>query len=399
MSDVETWSPVDESNTAAPPDGWPEFMMPSGVNNCGRMMMGAVRRMYDKNVSGATVLPYLKLVGGQTVTGPVTFSAGVTASAITSTGTINAASTISTSGGISASGNVSGGSVSASGNINAAGTYTGGAVSVNGRVTAGNGEVYGSGWALSGGGGNLNIGTGSVGNLGTLTFFANTVSAVGLLSFSGGNVSGIPFGNDGGWFRAYSGGKFDNVQSLGFITAAGAITAGGSIWAHNAAGNFGLTSDGDYWLRFRSDMGFHFQNSTANCWWQIGPTPSWIMTTNGFCYAATNSVGGNGDYVNISDRRIKEEITPATQGLPEVLQLQPVMFRRTAEAAPLAGAPAWELGFVAQDVAPVLPEAVSVVPGPAEVTDPLLGVSVGSITAAIVNALKTIDARLTAGGL
>jgi len=70
MADVDTWAAVDDDNDLAPPDGWPEGQMPSSVNNCGRAMMGAIRRMYDKIVAGTLELPYLKLAGG-TVTGNV----------------------------------------------------------------------------------------------------------------------------------------------------------------------------------------------------------------------------------------------------------------------------------------------------------------------------------------
>ena len=70
MAEVIDWSPVDDDNNSAPPVGAPEGMLPSGVNNTMRAMMGSLRRMYDKIVSAETVLPYLPLAGG-TVTGNV----------------------------------------------------------------------------------------------------------------------------------------------------------------------------------------------------------------------------------------------------------------------------------------------------------------------------------------
>lgn len=50
MTDIgnPTWSENDSSNTASPPDGWPEGMLPSGVNDSGRMMMGATKRFWDR---------------------------------------------------------------------------------------------------------------------------------------------------------------------------------------------------------------------------------------------------------------------------------------------------------------------------------------------------------------
>jgi cytoskeletal protein CcmA (bactofilin family) len=73
MGDISTWSPVDESNTAAVPNGWPEGQATNTVNNCARAMMGAVRRWYDTVTAQLASLTsslanYLPLSGG-TLTG------------------------------------------------------------------------------------------------------------------------------------------------------------------------------------------------------------------------------------------------------------------------------------------------------------------------------------------
>ena len=49
MADISasTWNEVDASNNTAAPDGAPEGMSPSGVNNTMRMMMGATKRLYS----------------------------------------------------------------------------------------------------------------------------------------------------------------------------------------------------------------------------------------------------------------------------------------------------------------------------------------------------------------
>lgn len=51
MSDIQTsdWSETDSSNNAAVPNGWPEGMAPSGVNNAARAVMGAIRREWDRS--------------------------------------------------------------------------------------------------------------------------------------------------------------------------------------------------------------------------------------------------------------------------------------------------------------------------------------------------------------
>lgn len=44
-----SWSETDASNNAAPPDGWPEGMNPSDVNNSARANMGAEKRWWDRS--------------------------------------------------------------------------------------------------------------------------------------------------------------------------------------------------------------------------------------------------------------------------------------------------------------------------------------------------------------
>lgn len=56
MADIgaSNWSETDASNTSAAPDGMPEGMAPSGVNDWGRATMGAVKRFYDWSIIKAT---------------------------------------------------------------------------------------------------------------------------------------------------------------------------------------------------------------------------------------------------------------------------------------------------------------------------------------------------------
>jgi hypothetical protein len=48
LSDGINWSEVDANNNQAPPNGWPEGMMPSGVNDAARADRGALKRFWDK---------------------------------------------------------------------------------------------------------------------------------------------------------------------------------------------------------------------------------------------------------------------------------------------------------------------------------------------------------------
>jgi len=47
MSDIKDWSTTAASNNASPPDGFPEGMAPSDVNNSAREVMASVRGFYD----------------------------------------------------------------------------------------------------------------------------------------------------------------------------------------------------------------------------------------------------------------------------------------------------------------------------------------------------------------
>ena len=109
MADISAWSPVDESNTAAPPNGWPENMQVSGVNNSARAMMGAIRRNYDTVTAQFAALPgqFLPFTGG-TISGNLSVVGTITGNAINSNGNIGAAGALTVSSNITAGGQVSG---------------------------------------------------------------------------------------------------------------------------------------------------------------------------------------------------------------------------------------------------------------------------------------------------
>ena len=55
MSEVQSWSSTAASNNSASPDGWPEAMAPSGINNSARENMAAIAKWYkDGNGSLAS---------------------------------------------------------------------------------------------------------------------------------------------------------------------------------------------------------------------------------------------------------------------------------------------------------------------------------------------------------
>jgi hypothetical protein len=137
-------------------------------------------------------------------------------------------------------------------------------------------------------------------------------------------------------------------------------------------------------------------------------TPSgsvWVMrNTDNACLALLNYVAGNGAYQNISDERIKYDIAPSAVGLDAILKLQPKTFKRIAYQGK-SGPDRQELGFIAQDLLPHIPEAVEQIGvdlPDGTVTfgsdNPTLSVSLDPIVAALVNAVRTLDGRLIALG-
>jgi hypothetical protein len=101
-------------------------------------------------------------------------------------------------------------------------------------------------------------------------------------------------------------------------------------------------------------------------------------------FLATGTVSGNGAYINTSDRRLKQDIADTDLGLKEIMRLRPVSFRRKRMTA-------IEFGFVAQELRDVIPAAV----GPTDDSeDPMLGIMLDPIVAALVNGMKALAARV-----
>jgi endosialidase-like protein len=243
MSEVSSWSETDASNNLTPPDGWPEGMQPSGVNNCGRMMMGSIKRWY--NTVSAGIANCLPLSGG-TLTGPLIAPQLTSTGAISATGGITAASGTIT-GSLTASNLHSLGNVNADGALTAtSGTITGtlttstlhslGNVSADGALTAASGIITGT----------LTTSTlHSLGNVsadGTLTAASGTItgSLTASTLHSLGNVSAD------GTLTAASGTitgalTASTLHSLGNVSADGALTAAsGTITGSLTASTVGV---------------------------------------------------------------------------------------------------------------------------------------------------------------
>jgi hypothetical protein len=103
----------------------------------------------------------------------------------------------------------------------------------------------------------------------------------------------------------------------------------------------------------------------------------------------TGEIGGTGAFVNLSDARTKEDITDVVNALATVTALQGRHFRRIGHVD-------HEYGFIAQEVQQVLPEAVRVFQpaNPESGAEELLGVQSEQIIPFLVEAIKTLQARI-----
>ena len=325
MGDISTWNPVDNSNTTAPPDGWPEGMAPSAVNNSARAMMGAVRRWYDTVT--AQVAGMLPLAGGTMTgalhapfihsTGNVQADNGVTSPSMIATGTIQAAQLTST-GNINATSTITGSQLTSTGGINA--TLDVGCRHVNATGTLGGAYVHSTG--------NVQADNAFTGGSVTVTGNVTGANFIGNVSVPGGGTLSTTGTVTGGQVTSTG-----NMNASGSITADTDLIAGNNIHAGNKIFAQSLEIDVDAYLG----------TATIN---------NGLQVTNGTCWNLS------GSWTALSDAALKDDIAPYRRGLDAVLALNPVSFRYRPEVFGDDSARIMQFGLVADEVAPLVPEMV-----------------------------------------
>jgi hypothetical protein len=96
----------------------------------------------------------------------------------------------------------------------------------------------------------------------------------------------------------------------------------------------------------------------------------------------------SGVWTNASDARYKENIRPLSYGLDEVMRLQPRAYN-------VIGSEKQEIGFVAQEVEPLIPELVESTKNSVTEEDRLT-LSYGQLSAVLVKAIQELKADLDA---
>ncbi len=191
-------------------------------------------------------------------------------------------------------------------------------------------------------------------------------------------------GQDPGVIETASNNFFVSARSGSLIlrtnsttTAITIDTSQNSTFAGRAIGaSFGTATAAAAVLRYNSSAAISINNATATG-----------LQFNGYG-AGTITSDASGNLTSISDSRWKDISGDFTRGLAAVRQLRPKTYHWKKES----GLDAKELnaGFIAQEVLPVIPEAVS--QGP----DGFYSFADRPITAALVNAVNELDQKPTA---
>lgn len=195
----------------------------------------------------------------------------------------------------------------------------------------------------------------------------------------------------------------------GGVTASGNLTAGGNLAAQNAfisgaigvggaslAAGAAVNFPGGSWLNNaggNGGWGLYTGSGAYTFLCQNAVDPALQFNSNSGSLMNVNSGGSmtlRGTLSQGSDATTKTNINLLTQGISLVRQLLPKSFQRNE---PVNAPVQW--GFIAQDVEPVIPDAVSanlmVEGGPN-----LLSLDITAILAAVTMAVKQLDQRCTA---
>jgi hypothetical protein len=201
-----------------------------------------------------------------------------------------------------------------------------------------------------------------------------------------------------------------NVRNV--FSAGTNVHAGGTLYASADNMVFGSGGTGRV-MQYQPAWYWDWNIGNGELTW-MGANSLWVQTRASDAYWVNYKAGmtGNGQYVNYSDERGKRDVDDAAVGLPEILRINPIRFTRLAERVPdlpasgprmISAVHAPEIGFSAQQLQAIIPEAVRVagIPlpdgtGGMDDAAPTLGVTIEPLVAALVNSCKELMALNTA---
>jgi hypothetical protein len=193
------------------------------------------------------------------------------------------------------------------------------------------------------------------------------------------------------------------VRINGDISCRNSLYAYGGVFAQND-GSFGFYQNAGAQRQFAFAASWFWDwdgNNGALYWFSAAfGGAHWWIRNDGWCFNGWSVVGGHGAYQDLSDERAKTDITPSLAGLTEILQINPIRFRRVRNFKPKPKIDDYhDVGFSAQQVRGIIPEAVMVagfeLPGGGGTMDsanPSLSIGTTAIIAALVNSVKELTA-------
>lgn len=257
---------------------------------------------------------------------------------------------------------------------------------------------------VSGGGTNWYINASSItgGQVANGAIGANQIASTsitgGLIAsgtVTGGNIGSAASGINGG--TQIQAGTI-TADRLNFVPA---TTSGTNNWTGSNTFSFGLTSNGQITVSPSGGGGlvaFGPGGATASVYCAPGGLIQLGVLSGNVtqCTAAANSgTTSTGPYNNVSDARTKENIAPLTDALSLVSQLNGVYF--TYIDNPSLGR---QIGLIAQDVIPVVPEVVTQtdipVPGSTDTENGMYAMAYASLVPILINAIKELKAEVDA---
>lgn len=353
------------------------------------------------SVTGATTLAYnglnvgagqLNCTGGNvSMSGNLTVTGSCTTGNKTVNGTMNVtgATTLAANGLNVGSGQlqVSGGNVSASGSFSASGN-----ISATGTLSAGGAATLSSTLGVTGAttlSSTLGV-TGATTLSSTLNVTGATTLASnslnvgsGQLQVSGGNVS--MSGSLAVSGTITGAGSFSTLAASGATSLSSTLSVGGAATLSSnlsvsgttsMTGNLSIVSStSERTITVGSSGGYFFGNASQAGWKNSGGTAVVYWDTSGNFTAAQNVTA-------YSDAKLKKNIVTIEDPMALVRRMRGVFYERVEDDMP-------GVGVVAQEMQEVLPQVVVD-------RDGTLAVAYGNIVGPIIEALKSLDARLEA---
>lgn len=189
------------------------------------------------------------------------------------------------------------------------------------------------------------------------------------------------------------------------VVGTGAIYTGSSGLSLDSGAVFRIYSwSAGCQVQWSGTSTFAWSNSNQQLvyWWANGAT--FIIWDANNSWQNNNTKGpcaGVGGYINNSSRTVKNNIKVTAIGLAELARIEPVTFKRKPDPQGQMN-PRQEIGFIAEDVGVIFPEAVVPIHkykqgkklGEAVPDGTVPGLDIMPILAALVNSVKTLNQRL-----